>query len=185
MNLSSIKRHLKPYSVYSRRKTTINHAFASSLAPCDSYNEDRIAKAISSLGQDPYGDLTCVYCGSTAQTWDHLVSLVKDGQLQGYGHQVGNLVPSCRDCNSRKGNKAWSLFLEEAIPNQKKRRAVKDRLRRYLRLNAREVDVSLAEQRHRDKWRRYEELKTEIFQGMKEADKLAEILRLAVRKNAV
>jgi hypothetical protein len=30
----------------------------------------------------------------------------------GFGHTLGNLVPSCRDCNSSKGNKPWREWIE-------------------------------------------------------------------------
>ena len=99
MKPSGIKRHLRPYSMVQRRKTTINHAFASALAPCDEYDENRVAEAMALLGQTDLDDLRCVYCDSAAETWDHLVGLVKDSKLNGYGHQIGNLVPCCRDCN--------------------------------------------------------------------------------------
>lgn len=112
MDKRSIRNHLKPYSIFQKRRTTINHAFASALAPYDIYDEQIIDKALKVLGQDPNGYLYCVYCGSKAQTWDHLVGLVKDAQLRGYGHQIGNLVPCCRDCNSKKGSKDWRQFIE-------------------------------------------------------------------------
>src|SRR5262249_13804437 len=39
VKLADIKPHLRPYSIVQRRRTTINHAFASALAPCDEYVE--------------------------------------------------------------------------------------------------------------------------------------------------
>ena len=80
----------------------MNHAFASALAPCSDYDEEVLSAALRFLGQDPNGDLTCVYCSQPATTWDHLVGLVEKAELRGFGHQIGNLVPSCQPCNSSK-----------------------------------------------------------------------------------
>src|SRR5687767_8294859 len=115
MNKKSIKTHLKSYSIFQKRKTTINHAFASALAPADSYEDEILSDALECLGQDSNKDLRCVYCDNEAQTWDHLIGLVKDSELRGYGHQIGNLVPCCKSCNSKKGSKDWKLFLRERV----------------------------------------------------------------------
>src|SRR5262249_39203531 len=99
VKLADIRPHLRPYSIVQRRKTTINHAFASPLAPCDEYDEERLARAMAALGQDDLDALRCVYYGAGGETWDHLVGLVKNSEPNGYEHQVGNLVPCCRACN--------------------------------------------------------------------------------------
>jgi hypothetical protein len=39
MKKQSIKFHLSPYPIYQKRKATINHAFASAIAPVDEYVE--------------------------------------------------------------------------------------------------------------------------------------------------
>lgn len=107
MKIESLKRHLGRYSIQQRRETTLNHAFASAIAPTESYDSERIIEAMAVLGQSDKSNLTCVYCGQAAQTWDHLRPLVRNKVTSGYGHTLGNLVPSCRDCNSKKGNKDW------------------------------------------------------------------------------
>ena len=53
MRYSTVRNHLKPYVIVSRRKTTINHAFAAAVAPSDAYDELRVREAIYILGQDP------------------------------------------------------------------------------------------------------------------------------------
>ncbi len=53
MRRESIKDHLRPYSIYGRRVTTINHAFASAIAINDVYDDALIKQAIVDLGQDP------------------------------------------------------------------------------------------------------------------------------------
>jgi hypothetical protein len=94
-----------------RRRTTINHAFAAAIASCDAY-EDQIAReAIAQLGQDPDSDLLCVYCGSPAETWDHVNATVRNTRFSGFGHTLGNLLPCCKSCNSKKGNKEWRVHM--------------------------------------------------------------------------
>jgi hypothetical protein len=106
----SIRKHLSRFSIVQKRRTTIAHAFASSIAPVESYDLERVRFGLGLLGQSE-DDIRCVYCNGPAETWDHLVGLVKNGKFSGYGHTVGNLVPSCRICNSAKGNKEWKPFL--------------------------------------------------------------------------
>ena len=112
MRYRDIRRFLKPYSIVASRTTTLNHAFAAAIAPCDSYDEEKMRVAIGLLGQDPDKDLDCVYCGLKAETWDHVHATVRDKKFSGFGHRLGNLVPCCKPCNSRKGNKVWSAFLD-------------------------------------------------------------------------
>lgn len=111
MKLKSIATHLRPYIMLARRRTTINHAFASAVAPSDTYDEGRVRDALLLLGIDPDDDLTCAYCGEPAETWDHVFATVQNSRFSGHGHRIGNLLPCCKPCNSRKGNKAWEVHL--------------------------------------------------------------------------
>ena len=111
MRFKSIASHLRPYLMLSRRRTTINHAFAAAIAPSDIYDEKAVRRAITLLGQNPELDLECAYCGAAAKTWDHVFATVKNSQFSGYGHRFGNLLPCCKTCNSRKGNKSWNAHL--------------------------------------------------------------------------
>jgi hypothetical protein len=126
MFYKDIKRHLKPYSIVAKRKTTINHAFASAIAPCDAYDDARVRRAIVDIGQDPDKDLICVYCGKPAETWDHVFATVKQSEFSGHGHRLGNLLPCCKQCNSKKGNKSWEDYLrsmpssDSAFPTRRK-----------------------------------------------------------------
>jgi NMD protein affecting ribosome stability and mRNA decay len=181
MKLADIKPHLRTYSIVQRRKTTINHAFASALAPCDEYDEECLTRAMAALGQTHLDNLRCVYCGESGETWDHLVGLVKDAQLYGYGHQVGNLVPCCRACNSLKGNRDWREFLGSAIPDEAEREEVERVLGEYLRAFAIEVDLARARAERPAEWEQYDQVKQQIIKLMAEADRLAGQLRLQVR----
>jgi len=177
MNKRSIINHLRPYSILQKRKTTINHAFASALAPNAKYDESVIDQCLELLGQDPNADLYCVYCGSEAHTWDHLVGLVKEGQLRGYGHQIGNLIPCCRKCNSKKGAKDWRQFIESGIQDESRRIALISCLETYLNRFATPIDVEKIETNAPDDWARYASIKNQIFVLMREADQVAERIR--------
>jgi hypothetical protein len=173
----SIKFHLAGYSIYQKRVTTINHAFASAIAPVDKYEPEKLDAALRLLNQEPDGDLCCVYCGKPSETWDDLVGLVKNGELNGYGHQLGNLVPCCKRCNSKKGTKNWIEHLREEVPEdaefEKRSRLISSYLERY----ASPVDSRRAKEKSPAKWKRFCQIKDEIIRLMKEADTLTEELR--------
>ena len=181
MKKQSIKSHLKPYSILQKRKTTINHAFASALAPNDNYDEQVIDEALRLLGQNPNKDMECVYCGREAETWDHLVGLVKDSQLRGYGHQIGNLVPCCKNCNSKKGSKDWQQFIQSEIRDEQRRTVVEARMSQYLERYAKPVDIDQMKKEMPQDLAKYTELRDKIFELMKEADRIAEKIRKSAR----
>ncbi len=47
MNLNSIRTHLRSYSIYDRRRTTVHHAFASAIAPASEFDEMRLREAMA------------------------------------------------------------------------------------------------------------------------------------------
>jgi hypothetical protein len=177
MKKQSIKSHLAPYSILQKRKTTINHAFASGIAPVDEYEEVKLGAALRLLGQDPDGDLICIYCGLQAETWDHLIGLVEKAELRGYGHQIGNLAPCCRDCNSKKGAKGWDVHLRRVVPDQSAFEAKYSLISSYIDRYAAPVNLKRAAEMLPDDWMRYCEIKREIFRLMAEADTVATRLR--------
>jgi hypothetical protein len=180
MKKQSIKSHLAPYLILPKRKTTVNHAFASAIAPVDEYDEERLGAALRSLGQDPESDLSCVFCGLPAETWDHLVGLVENGELRGYGHQLGNLVPCCRICNFRKGGKDWDVYLQEVVPDQSIFEEKYRLIASYRDQYAAPVDLKRAAEMLPEDSARYAELKNEIFRLMAQADTIAVRLRAVV-----
>lgn len=165
MKKESIKNHLRPYSIYQGRKTTINHAFASAIAPADEYNEEELNKVLRLLGQNPDRDLTCVYCDQPAETWDHLESLVENGQFRGYGHVIGNLVPCCKRCNSEKGAKPWKEYVKD--PQKIKQ------IEAYAEL-ARKVCLENVDKKWLDE---YNSLRDQLLTVMEKADEIAEQIR--------
>ena len=42
-----------------------------------------------------------------------MYATVKAKEFSGHGHRLGNLLPCCKPCNSKKGNKPWRTFLKE------------------------------------------------------------------------
>ena len=180
MKIESIKKHLSPYSIYQKRHTTIAHAFASALAPVDGYDEATLLKALKAFGQEDKDDIRCVYCEKPAQTWDHLVCLVKKGELNGYGHQIGNLVPSCKDCNSSKGAKDFRVFvagLDSLSDGQKNRLLARLENHQMLAKPFKECD---SPGDIRNKLDQLKVLKAQIFDLMKQADAIASEIKAIV-----
>lgn len=183
MRKESIKSHLSPFSIFQKRQTTINHAFASAIAPSEKYKEETVAGAIKFLGQDPNKDLFCAYCGKSAETWDHVFNLVKKFRFSGYGHVIGNLLPCCKRCNSEKGNKNWLDFLNNKISSEKNKlrriKKIRDYIEKYIpgELNYEEIEKRCPEEIYK-----YEKLKSAIFVLMKQADSIAVSIRDKIKK---
>ena len=177
MKKEDIKRHLKTYSVYDKRRTTINHAFASAIAPSDTYNEKLMEEALIFLGQNPKEDLQCIFCHEEAETWDHLIGLVKNGELRGYGHQIGNLIPCCKKCNSKKGSKEFQRFINEHDKVVGDKEELIELLSNYQKKFAKEINLELLEKKSPIEYKEFKEVKQKIFNLMEEADILANILR--------
>ncbi|MGX7875105.1 HNH endonuclease [Mesorhizobium sp. ORM6] len=175
MRLTSIRNHLRKQPIMSR-KSTLAAAFASALAPFDDFAKHTVSEAIRDLGQDPEGELECVYCGQPAATWDHVFRRVVKGEFSGYGHRVRNLVPCCRNCNERKGAKSWENWLEtRSPPDIETRRANMVRF-----LSAPGAQPTTMEDLHREmpgELKRYLEIRAEVFRLLDEADRLATLVR--------
>jgi len=182
MKVESIKSHLQPYSIIKKRQTTINHAFASAIAPNDSYDIKTVKEAVSLLGQDPEKDLFCVYCGKSAETWDHIFGLVKDLRFSGYGHVIGNLLPSCKKCNSEKGNRDWESFIEKKNGGKaaSKVKMIKQYFEKYL---PKKFDYDEIKEVCPDEIKRLDSIKSKVMDLLKEADSFAEKIRIKVRSS--
>jgi len=181
MKKQSIKSHLKDYSIYQKRWTTINHAFAAALSAADEYNEQAIGEALKILCQDPSGDLTCVYCDKPAETWDHVSSTVSKGEFSGIGHQIGNLVPCCKTCNSSKGSKSWKIYLDSRNLNEGAKQRKVDMISRYIQQNVINTKQAI-EQTSSSELSELMAVKNEIYKLMKRADELAAVVRQNVRE---
>jgi endonuclease I len=53
---------------------------------------------------------SCAYCGEqvTKPHWDHVIPASQRGT-----NQIHNRVPSCDQCNSKKGNRPWRDFVRQ------------------------------------------------------------------------
>ena len=174
MKLKDIKRHLKPYSIYGRRKSTISHAFASALSVTDPFDQKKVEDGIKILGQDPNSDLMCAYCDKPAKTWDHIKPVVKGGSFSGHGHQINNLIPCCKDCNSAKGNKEWNEFL---TLNNLDTTLRKERITNYISHNWIDQTHLPENEEIKPLLDQLDTIKEQIFEGMKRADILAKEIR--------
>ena len=174
MRCSDIRRHLKPYSILANRTTTVNHAFAAAIAPCDSYDEQKTCNAIRLLGQDPARELSCVYCGLRAETWDHVRATVVDKRFSGFGHRLGNLLPCCKPCKSKKGNKRWSDYLSSLSLSSDELTQRKRRIEAYL---AQYLCQDLVPE-HLPEYEILQELRGQVLELFAKADRVAKELRL-------
>ncbi len=171
MKASSIKKYLKPSTIMSR-KSTFSNAFASALAPHDDYSFAALTEALSELDQGIHDDLTCVYCGKLAETWDHVFNRVVKGEFSGHGHRIRNLVPCCRNCNERKGQKPWDEYLNKLDTADKDERF--NRLSAFLSGNsAKPTTMDDLREKSPEKLDRYLEIRSQIFLLMAEADQIA------------
>ena len=180
MKAEDITKYLKNYRIQSRW-TTFNAAFQSALAVPDEYDVGRVSELVQILGQDPSEDLSCVYCGSPAATWDHLYNNVKDGRFSGYGHRIFNLVPACRTCNERKGAKNWRQFIEIISPSDKDVRI--ERLERVDQKNTEErIGWSEIKELAPDLAEQYAGLIDGVREQLKLADSLAAEIRAKIKE---
>lgn len=173
MRHTSIRSHLRPYSITRARTTTINHAFAAAIAPCDAYDESSVRDAVRQLGQDPQADLSCVYCGGPAETWDHVRATVFNKRFSGHGHTLGNLLPCCKPCNSKKGNKVWHDYIESLRLDPEKLEERKHRISNYLS----SFNASAPDFEKYPEYAQLEDLKQQVLEIFKRADAIAAALR--------
>ena len=175
MRLKTIAKHLRPYRMLASRRTTVNHMFAAAIAPNDDFEEQRVWEAMSLLGNDPDGDLECAYCGKSAETWDHVFATVRNSRFSGHRHRLGNLLPCCKPCNSRKGNKSWESHLASVElwdVSRSKRAAI---IRRYLdRFSTVDIETEQTADHQR-----LEAIRIQILDLIAEGDIVAARIRLA------
>ncbi len=125
------------------------------------------------MGQDPDQSLCCVYCDEPAETWDHVLATVEKGEFSGAGHVVANLVPCCKPCNSRKGNKDWRAFISQRDEPAAKRNLRLERIGAHLAAMDREAALANAGEDFAD----YQAIRGRILELMAQADVLAARIR--------
>lgn len=107
---------------------------------------------------------------------------MKNSELRGYGHQIGNLVPCCRSCNSKKGSKDWQQFIDHHVTQATNRRQIQAKLTNYLAKYAKLIDIDQIKREAPDEWLRYLAVKEQILALMKEADMIAGAIRKRLRQ---
>lgn len=56
----------------------------------------------------------CAYCGAGGElVMDHVIAINKQSLGE---HRIGNLVPACRPCNTRKAEQDFEVFLSHDLP---------------------------------------------------------------------
>lgn len=179
MKKDDLKRHLKDYSIFGKRSSTISHAFASALSIADDYDVAKIDKAISLLGQNPDDDLLCAYCDNPAETWDHVKAVVVNTAYSGYGHQISNLIPCCKSCNSSKGNKDWKEYLRLKGFSTEERVT---RIESYINHNYIDTKNLLESDDFREDLILFNEIKEQVFKLLKSGDQQAKKIRYKIRQ---
>ena len=179
MKKTDLKRHLKDYPIFGKRSSTISHAFASALSVADDYDVDKIDKAISILGQNPNDDLFCAYCDKPAETWDHVKAIVSKTTFSGFGHQINNLLPCCKSCNSAKGNKDWIVYLKtKGLANEERI----TRIENYVNHNYVDTKNLLITEDFKEDLRKFNEIKEQVLELLRLGDKQAKYIRDKVRQ---
>ncbi|MGH7887714.1 MAG: hypothetical protein ACREPG_07600 [Candidatus Binatia bacterium] len=173
MRFPDIRRHLKAYSIVGGRTTTINGAFAAAIAPSDPFDATRVREALMVLGQNPDTELICVYCEAGAETWDHVHATVKNKAFSGYGHRIGNLLPCCKQCNSKKGNKNWRVFLAHMKMTDAKCLEKESRITAYIeKYGAKDIIPE-----HLAEYQELQQIRQQVLELLAKADHLAAVVR--------
>lgn len=173
MKHDSIKALFKPFELIAKRKTTINQYFAKAIATTEPYDEKKVLVAIKALGMNSL-KLQCVYCEKSAEGWDHVKSIVKKGRFSGYGNTLGNLVPSCRKCNSLKAAKDWKEFMMSQKSPAKRIAKLERYFKTFRNTDAKYKKLLKTKQRQVNKFYR---LQDQVVELMAQADKVAKKLR--------
>ncbi|MFA7242396.1 MAG: HNH endonuclease [Sulfuricellaceae bacterium] len=107
MKFESLSEYLRHYGkIRSLRGSVVRSTFKRVIAAYDEYDPIAVKNAMQELHQPLEGPLNCVYCGTPATCWDHLIPAARGGT-----HQLRNFAPSCTRCNNAKGNKSWEEYL--------------------------------------------------------------------------
>jgi hypothetical protein len=170
------------------RSSSITNSFVNSIIPVIVPTEHQIRRALQILNIDAE-NMTCAYCGDRSTEWDHLNPLVSGKQPTGYISEIANLVPACGKCNQSKGNKPWRTWMVSAARLSPKTKRVDD-IDRRIELLAEYEKVNHPQRIDfraivgDEKWDAYWVDRDKIFDAMKDAQKLAEQIRIAVHEAA-
>lgn len=186
MPIRKIFKMPKPIGI-TGRTSTITNSFVNGIIPVIDPSNEELGEALKILNLSKE-DLRCAYCGDKATEWDHLRPIVARKRPTGYISEIHNLVPSCGKCNQSKGGKYWKdWIMSDAKLSPKKRNTLNldekiKRLEAYEKWgNIKPLDFeSIMEPQLWDQhWKNCQNL----HDRMKEAQKLAEKIRIIIREN--
>ena len=157
-----------------------------SIIPVIAPTGEQIQRTLDILEID-HTNVVCAYCGDKSTEWDHLNPLVSQKQPTGYISEIENLVPACGKCNQSKGNKPWRDWMLSDARLSPTTKGVADIDRRLSLLTKYE------ERNHpkrfdfrrivgNDKWDAYWQDWDKVQDAMKDAQVLAEGIRMAIHK---
>jgi hypothetical protein len=97
----------------SSRKSSIAKSFSDGIAPRIQPTDEEYEKFLEFF---PKVDNShkCAYCGEQFDYYEHFRPLVVETKPTGYGSDIYNLVPSCSNCNQRKGNSSWKDWMKNS-----------------------------------------------------------------------
>jgi len=166
------------------RTSTLTNAFAAAILPNLEPKTSAIAEVLRILEIDP-SNLTCAYCGDKATEWEHLHSIVKGRVPTGYPTSIKNLVPSCGKCNQSKGGKEWRDWITSNAPLSPKSQNVRDLDKRIARIEKYEKwancsQIPIIDIIGKDSYRKYFDKLNHIVSEMREAQRMADVLRAKI-----
>jgi hypothetical protein len=94
---------------------------------------------------------------------------VKDSRFSGHGHRLGNLLPCCKPCNSRKGNKPWQAHLASLALTEEELAERAEAITRHIDLFGMVDEHALATPDHQ----RLDQIRGQILALMTEGDEIA------------
>jgi hypothetical protein len=168
------------------RTSTLTNAFVSAILPFPQPETSEIGEVLRILEMTP-NDLRCAYCGNTATEWEHLHPIVKGRRPTGYPSSIKNLVPSCGKCNQSKRGEEWRHWITSDAARSPKSRKIADLDKRILRLEKYEKwancrRMPLEKIVGEDAYREYFAKLDQIVSQMKEAQKMANILKSKINE---
>lgn len=167
-----------------QRKSSITNAFVNAIIPVVQPSVEEIAEALSILKITPE-NVTCAYCGDSSSEWDHLRPLVRNQRPTGFVSEIANLVPACGKCNQSKGNKEWRQWILSNARLSPTGRRILDTPARVELLDKFErwrspTLVDFPRILGTEAWTHYWSLCDEINSDMREAQVVAESMRIEI-----
>ncbi len=185
MTIRKIFKMPKPTGI-TGRTSTITNSFVNGIIPVIDPSNEELEEALKILNLDKE-DLRCAYCDDKATEWDHLRPIVAKKRPTGYISEIHNLVPSCGKCNQSKGGKYWKDWIKSDAKLSPKRRGTLNLNEKIARLEAYEKwgDINPLDFKNivePQLWDQHWINCHNLHEHMKEAQKLAEKIRIAIRK---